>query len=242
MKSKTFLLLLAILPNYLMAAPPLPSSTTAEAVDGPALLQKVVTTYQSLTSYQDSGRNIQTLGRKPPGDNPPNITIEFKTYFKRSDKFLFSWISIEDLGDGIWKEKNAIWSDGKKAWSSYSYDHNVSGQEENFGMASAEATGITNGASHDIFRLLTDKVTGTRLDQLKDLNIVGSEKVFGIDSYIVRGKTDLYMSKLWIGKSDYIIRRGMDTWSDGTTMTFERTGIILNQDIPDERFTWNPSK
>lgn len=60
-------------------------------------------------------------------------------------------------------------------------------------MAVAGADGVTRGAAHEIFRLLTNKVSGFRFDQLRGLNIVRFETVSGVDCYVVHGTAHLIL-------------------------------------------------
>ena len=205
-----------------------------------ALMSQVVATYRSLSSYRDRGRSVQTLKAYPTEKDPSTTVIDFTTVFKRPDKFQFSWTSTENYGDGPYSDKSAIWSDGSdgsKAWGSYPYDKNVPVVEESFSMAVAGATGVSQGTAHEIFRLLTDKVGGFRVDQLRGLKIVCSEMISGVDTYVVHGHIDGVSQDLWIGKQDHLIRKGAETQSDGNSQIFERIDIVANQDIPDADFT-----
>lgn len=200
-----------------------------------ALMKQVVAAYQSLSSYRDRGRTVQTLKSSP--SDPATLVIEFTTVFERPSKFRFSWTSTENFGDGPYTSKEAIWSDGIKVWSS-SEEKTVPVAEESFSMAVAGADGVTRGAAHEIFRLLTDNVSGFRFDQLQGLKIVRSETVSGVDCYVVRGiQYDVDNYELWVGKQDQLIRKGVNTQPDGNTATFERMAIVVDQPVPDVDFT-----
>lgn len=200
-----------------------------------ALMKQMVAAYQSLSSYRDRGRTVQTLKSSP--SDQAMLEIEFTTVFERPSKFRFSWTRTENFGDGPNISKAAIWSDGIRVWSS-SDEKNIEVAEESFSMAVAGADGVTRGAAREIFRLLSDKVSGFRFDQLQGLKIVGSETVSGVDCYVVHGiQYDVDNYELWIGKQDHLIRKGVDAQLDGNTVTFERMDIIVNQSIPDSEFT-----
>ena len=103
-------------------------------------------------------------------------------------------------------------------------------------MAVAGATGISQGMSHDVFRLLSNEVSGFRFDQLKHLRILGSEKIDGVECNIIEGFQFESRVRLWIGREDHLVRKGIETQSDTNTNTFERTAIVVDGNIPDAVF------
>lgn len=232
-RTALLLILLLAFPAIVIAAPP----SDQEAV---AFMSQVVATYKSLSSYRDRGRSVQTLKSDSSEKNPSTVVIDFTTLFKRPNKFRFSWTRTENLGDGPYiSEKNAIWSDGTRIWS-FAASDSTPIAEESFAMAVAGATGVSQGTALHIFRLLTDDVHGFRFDQLRKLKIVRSEILSGIDCYVVQGSQyDMDNYELWIGKQDHLIRKGIDTQSDGNTASFERSGIVVNKDIADNQFREN---
>jgi len=210
------------------------SGTTATAV-----LQQTVATYQAMTTYRDHGWSVHTVKSFPTEESPATVVIDFVTLFKRPSKFRFSWTTTDNFVGGPYTSKDAIWSDGLRVWGVWSYNENVPAPEESFNMAVAAATGVSSGTAHDIFRLLSDKISGFRFDQLRDLKIVRSEMLQGVDCYVVRGNNHGEVDhELWIGKKDHLIRKGIHTTAaDGNTSTFERTDIVVNQDIQDSEFS-----
>lgn len=234
MKRGVLLLVVGIAVCCASAAKDAPTSDP----DAVTLMKQVVASYQAFDTYRDRGRSIQTLKFDSAEKDYSTLIIDFATLFKRPYKFKFSWTRTENFGDGSYTSKDAFWSDGSRVWSLSSDGSRAPIAEENFSMAVARATGVTRGASHEIFRLLTDKVSGFRFDQLGGLKIVRSEVISGVDCYVVHGSqygADAY--DLWIGKQDHLIRKGIDTQPDGNTVTFERMNIVVNQDIPDDQFT-----
>lgn len=203
------------------------------------VMRSVVTTYQNLSTYQDRGRSVQTsMLLKDEKETSRNI-IQFTTLFKRGGRYRFAWTSRDNFfGKYEESSSNRFWSDGTKSWyseSSYSSKPRIS--EMSFSDASAATTGVSQGTSHEIFRLLCNEMSGFRYDQLRDLRIAGSEVVSGVDSNVVHGTySDGSSLDLSIGKRDHLIRKGVHTWLDGTTTTFERSDIVVNADIPDSEF------
>jgi len=206
-----------------------------------AFMKQTVATYLALQTYQDRGRSSQTLKFYPEDGDAAIVVVEFSTSFKRPRRFKFEWTTSRDFGDGLDVDKNAIWSDGAKVWSWSSNELNPE-REDNLNMAVAGATGISQGMAHEIFRLLSDEVTGFRFDQLKRLKLLGSEKVGGVECTIVHGFQYDNDVKLWIGKEDHLIRKGVETTPDTNTNTFERTDIVVDGEIADADFVFRNTK
>lgn len=209
----------------------------SQDLEAKALMNQVVATYQSLSTYRDSGRSVQTLKFDPSEKNPSTTVINFTTAFKRPDQFKFSWTRTEDYGEGLYTSKrHAIWSNGDRVWR-FATGDKAPVVEESFSMAVAGVSGGTQGTALHIFRLLTDQIGGFRFDQLRGLKIVRSETLSGVDCYVIHGSQYGEVDyDLWIGKQDLLIRKGINLQPDGNTTTFERTDIVVNQRVPDSEF------
>ncbi|HEU4836417.1 MAG TPA: hypothetical protein VFS90_18450, partial [Pyrinomonadaceae bacterium] len=70
---------------------------------------KMAERYAALSSYQDSGV-VETVTEGPLARR--GTDIYFKTNFTKPNKLRFEWIDYVSLASF---ERNAIWSDGKKA-------------------------------------------------------------------------------------------------------------------------------
>jgi len=130
-----------------------------------------------------------------------------------------------------------IWSDGITAWASYSFHGNKPEPTRDLGLLTAGATGVSWGTAHTIPRLLTDEIRGVRLDELHSLRIVDDESVNGVGCFVLVGSYSTGGEcKVWVGRTDYLIRRIEERTQ---TMTREevRRQIVVNQDIPDSRFS-----
>jgi len=221
---------------------PLAQAQNPPALDPDArlLMRETLATYRALSSYRDHGKIVQTLKASPDDESPAAVSQEFVTLFKRQTKFKFAWTTSDNFGGHLEKDQNAIRSDGTKVWASWSsQNHNAPKELDDFDTAVAAATGISQGMSHDIFVLLSDEASGFRYDELSRLRILGSETVHGIDCYIVRGFNYDEEVQLWIGKKDHLIHKGKRTLPNSSTAAFERTDIVVNQDIPDAEFSWH---
>lgn len=209
--------------------------TTASDPIAVAFMNQTVATYSAMRTYQGRGRSSQTLKFYPADADAAVVVVDFSTRFERPRKFRFSWTTTENVGDGPEVTEDAVWSDGASVWS-WSSNHAIPETEEDFGMALAGATGVSQGMAHDVFRLLSDEIKGFRYDQLKQLEIVGTEDVAGVECNIAHGFQYETEVKLWIGKQDHLIRKGIKTQVDTNTNTFERTDTIVDKNIPNTDF------
>lgn len=208
--------------------------------DATEFMRDTAATYRAMSSYRDRGHLVQSLKSSPDDPDESAVAQDFVTLFQRPDKFKFAWTTTDNFGGGSRNDQDAIWSDGTEVWASWSSrDKNAVKVLEDFDTAVASATGISHGAAHDIFVLLSERVSGFRFDMYKNLKIVGSDRMRGVDCYVVRGHEYDYTQDLWIGKQDHLIRKGIETRLDGAVLTFERTDIAVNQDIPTKDFDWH---
>jgi outer membrane lipoprotein-sorting protein len=194
-------------------------------------MRQVVAAYHSLSSYSDRGTSIVRLA----GNNAV-YRIDLETVFKRPNKLRFA-CTMESSRTPGYKQRGIIWSDGTTAWALYSFHNNKLERKKNLDLAIASASGVSWGVAHTIPRLLTDEVTGVRLDEVNRLRIVGNETVDGVDCFVLVG----YFAsgeecKLWIGHGDYLIRR-IETRSETLEQEEVRTQVAINQDIGDSQFT-----
>jgi outer membrane lipoprotein-sorting protein len=164
-------------------------------------MRRIAQSYAGCSSYQDTGVVETTFDETTSGriEKKP-----FKTYFQRPTLFRFEWIDYSPYKDG---RLNIVWSNGKEAFTYWQPDRYE--KEESLSMGIAGATGISSGAAHTLSRLLMEDImSGFALTDLTDLSIVGSEQFEGEWCYRISGKHpsgSLY--ELWIGKSDYLVRK-----------------------------------
>jgi outer membrane lipoprotein-sorting protein len=195
------------------------------------VLQNVVATYQSLTSYRDRGVSVT---QSTSGTGVPERRLEFETLFTRPGKLRFAW--DDEYSGRPGKEHYVIWSDGTSAWSSFATTGNKPEGEKSLALAVCSATGLSVGAGHDIPRLLTNEVHGLRIDDLEDYNVTGEESIDGVrcvqlTAYYRSGAK----STVWVGRDDNLIRK-IVTDHAGTEQVETRTGIVVNSDIGDSAF------
>jgi outer membrane lipoprotein-sorting protein len=197
--------------------------------DADELLRQVVAAYHSFSAYSDKGNAIVHL-------RDSDYKIEFETLFKRPDKLRFAW-TLEYSHTPGYHQNNVIWSDGTTAWASYSFHGSKPEQKGSLELAVASATGASWATAHTISRLLSDEVTGLRLDELRGLKVIGKDTVDGVDSVVVAG----YLGsgeeyKVWIGSEDHLVRR-IEKRSKDSTYQEVRKHILVNREIADSRFS-----
>jgi outer membrane lipoprotein-sorting protein len=197
------------------------------------IVAKIVTVYHSMSSYRDTGTVVDYLrSQQRPG---LEVTVRFETLFKRPNKLRFNW-TVESSRIPGYEQRAMIWSDGTNTWTSYSFRGYKRERKATLDLAVAGATGASLGAAHRIPRLLTDQITGFRLDELGDLRIRGYEPTDGIECVVLVGfRADTELT-VWVGRQDHLIRRIKERWKDGTRVETRRS-ILVNQDIPDSKFS-----
>jgi hypothetical protein len=197
--------------------------------DPAQVMRQVVETYHSLSTYADKGTSITRL-------TSVNYTVGFKTLFKRPARLRFEWTEERTEPPGL-KQHGLIWSDGTNAWASYSVHGNKLEPEKDLDLAVAGATGASWGIAHTIPRLLTDDVSGLRLDKIQDLKIVGNDTAEGVECVVLVGHyASVQECKIWVGRTDHLIRR-IEERSEGMMREQVRTEIVVDQEIPDSRFS-----
>lgn len=218
-------LIVLFVPAY-FAATQREAPNDAHAAD---VMRQVVAAYHSLSTYSDKGTSIIHL-------DSVEYRIDYETLFKRPGRLRFAWTVEYNQTPGH-KEVDVIWSDGTKAWASYSFHGNKLEPKKDLGLAMAGAIAASWGTVNTIPRLLTDDVRGVRLDELNRLRIMGNETVDGVGCSVLAG----YFAtggecKVWVGRGDYLIRRIEER---GETFKREevRTQIAVNQEIADSRFS-----
>jgi hypothetical protein len=200
------------------------------------LVRETVSTYQMLSTYQDSG--VLTEVSFPESNTGNGTTvITFKTKFHRGGDYSFAWTTTEHFaGKEISKSENRFWSDNLKGWWSESNNgRKPKVIEMSFDDATASATGISLGASHDIFRLLTKDLSGFRIDALENLRVKGTEIAEGTDSYILAGnypKLPDMKCEVWIGKKDHLIRKWVEVDLYHHTTTTVRSDLVVEVSAP----------
>lgn len=193
--------------------------------------------YASCSSYQDTGVVETTYDETTSGriEKKP-----FKTYFQRPALFRFEWIDYSPYKNG---RVNIVWSNGKDTFTYWEPDRYE--KDESLVMGIAGATGVSSGAAHTLSRLLMEEImSGFALTDLTDLSIVGSEQFEGELCYRINGKHPSgSVFELWIGKSDYLVRklRTRSKFESFSTLEEEiHRNIKINAPIASSVFNFKP--
>jgi outer membrane lipoprotein-sorting protein len=166
------------------------------------IIKKMAERYAALSSYQDSGV-VQTVTEGPLARR--GTDIGFKTHFTRPNKLRFEWLDYSSVSTA---EKNAVWSDGTKSFSYYSWTPDVVEMKENLSLALAGATGISRGSAHTVPQLLMEEIGGFSLTELTTLTLKKREVFEGEDCYVIEGfHPNGKAWQLWISTRDLLLRK-----------------------------------
>lgn len=241
------------------------------AAAGPRqILQEMVATYKSLSSYQDTGfvRTLtgdSTLMAGSDGFHIRGVSlrddtlVSFKTHYARPGKFRFEWRSPSTGAS----RDSAIWSDGKQA---YVWSPLGSGEGEGFiwkkGSALRwcvdEAQRSSVGAAYFVPSLLMKDVSlspfADLLSIMDGLMLAREERVDGESCHVIKGEISGVPWALWVGKETRLLRKTRTLYTSASFHeTLEKRGrvktsiaeevhrdIVVNKRIPEEVFRYRP--
>jgi hypothetical protein len=206
--------------------------TEAQAPNARAILDKMISRYKTINSYQDSGvvRRVQADPSKIArldveeahhSRSEDETLVTFKTYFQRPNRFRFDWNSSMFL-----TRRNAvIWFNGKKAYewmpqSITDQDFTLSSSSALW-LAVVEANRSSAGATFVVPSMLTKGVDpaigfADHLESATDLWIMREESCEDESCYVVRGHLSGTPWVFWIGKNSYLLRKFRTLYSRGS--------------------------
>jgi hypothetical protein len=191
------------------------------------MLERVAVVYAAVASYEDSG---VVLIHDPRKDQPDEIT--FQTAFVRPDLLRFDWVRHHPYPP-LRHIKTA-----SSIWPSVSGTHFIAlgdrePKELDLNMACAGATGVSRGSAVNIPRLLTRTLQGSRLVDLADVKLMGTEIFEGVACHRIDGRNARGTGyEVYVGETDHLIRR-IITRIPGATPTEEiHRDIRINGGIP----------
>lgn len=230
------------------------------------VLQRMIATYASASSYQDSG-----IVRMVPND-PMIVGIErpllqnvalqsdtlisFKTYYLRPNRFRFEW---KNSSQGVTRE-SVVWSNGKRA---YRWMPSESGNGT-FAFASSldlgfhldRALSSSLGSVFFVPTLLMKDVAvfpfADMLSIAKQMSIVREELVDGEMCYVIKADLSGVPWVLWVGERSYLLRKTRTLYSARSfhpSNKYQRqsfiaeeihTNIRINRGIPKSLFRYRP--
>ncbi len=206
------------------------------ALTAEEILEKVEKNYTGLSTYQDKGSVKQEKG-----------VVRFETYFSRPDSFLFKWEKVEKFYfpeskmNSIISTKSAIKSNKEKTYIFFYYEGDLNSEVEKFNnlkSALPAATGISWGAAFYIPSLIFQDINKSKLTNLREAKIGGTQYIGGKECYIIAGKW-LHIDskyKIWIEKDNFIIKKFVRDNSD----VYQFNDVITNESIPSSIFEFKP--
>jgi outer membrane lipoprotein-sorting protein len=223
--------ILIVLVGSVLSTHPVPAQQ--KPMDGNEVVRRMAVAYESAKSYQDEGIVQSSRSSKPESYELIN---SFKTYFVRPAQLRFQWNEAEP---GRRTQAYIIWSDGKTV-QSYSHLMGLE-KEKSLSSAVAGATGISRGAAHTVSTLLLREVSGFRLTEMERLTLLRKEYFEGVDCFVVRGYHPFgFPIDIWIGKSDFLLRRMREQNDDGTVDEEIRRNVKLGEPIAEDVFQFTP--
>jgi outer membrane lipoprotein-sorting protein len=201
------------------------------ADDGPAdslstgdIFKRAQETYNSLTSYSDTGKIITSY--KGMSDDRTITTFTIK--MARQNLFRIEWESQLVSRQVVTKSgKKAIWSAGNGTFWDVG---NGPEQQKSWDMALLTQGGSSGDATLTIPGLFFKPHWG---NVLGDLGLgekkEASEKVGNIDCYVVSKKSNDLKTTLWIGKADFLIHQMRDV---SIVKALESNDVPLPQSEP----------
>jgi hypothetical protein len=214
-----------------------PLARVARSEESSSILTRAMQRYYALKSYQDRGAvRYRVMGSEQ--------RVDFQTAFTRPSAFRFEWSkghSFPPLRHLV--TRSVIWTKGDTAytWTKYPDKEPTEREDGPLSLAVAAATGVSSGSAHVIATMLIADLWrrepfGDSVLNAKGVQLLGLERLDGAECYRLRGvdwRDDPI--DLWLGREDLLMRRNERVIA-GTKYIEERTGIIVNADIPASRF------
>lgn len=171
-------------------------AVTRAAPTPQGILEETRRAYAGLMGYSDDGQTVSTV-------NGMNLTNSFSIKLARPNLYRIEW--NQQIFPGI-TNSGAVWSGGEGDF--FKMGNAPTRKEANRNMALGSATGVSGGAAATIPAAFFNNAWGDTLsggssghDRLPD------ERVGGIDCYVLSSTSSKRIRTLWIGKTDYLIRR-----------------------------------
>jgi hypothetical protein len=205
---------------------------------GRELIDRVVETYAAITSYQDTGDVISNWVNKPRPDE-----LHFKLFFREPDRVLLEWMDHHPYSPSTlerdWR-RNAVWSTGDGAHVNLMglIEHS----EPDAATALLGAAGVSQGVSIVVPGLLVDGMRTPPPTPLDGLVLLPPGIFEDVPCYRVKGHRDEDTFEIWVGQSDFLIRKFVMTpppgFLDDKLLWTEEThrSIQVDQPIADAVF------
>lgn len=172
-----------------------------EGIAPDVVLERMHDVYAKAETYQDTGvvETIMDLGNRKQ-----TMTQTFSIVFRRASSIKIEWIDIMFGGQ---KSRFVLWSDGKLTQTFWEQLNQVQ-KSQSLMMGIAGATGVSGGAAHTIPSMLLKDLHMSALSVLTDVKLLKEEVFEDVECYVIVGKHPAgFDYTLWIGKSDYLLRK-----------------------------------
>ena len=199
---------------------------------GQQIVTKMADRYATARTYQDIGisRKVAADGSTAVSEEP---AVYFRTYFDRPNRFRFEW--EDQLTSKSW---GILWSDGDNVFVKWANRQMEKQRSLEAGIAGASPFLLS--AARDVPNLLMRDLGGFRLTQIQRVTRLRDAKVGDDLCFVVRGYHPYgFQVDLWIGKSDFLLRRKLEKNDDGTFDEEVRSYIQLNSIIPARKFQFD---
>jgi len=213
----------------------------AEETDPQKILEKAVSTYQSMQTYQDQGTVSAEIDM---GNRKSNIQTNFSIALKKPNRYLISWTQNNtDMPNIV--QSGTVWSDGTQPYlyMGIMKAYSKMGSDE---TALGGATGISGGAAATIPSLFLSvfEENHTPFSRLIEPRLEGSEEIEGEACYVISGSSAVSRKEtFWISKKRYLLikcSRSLEPPEEGRQMPettdeqLEKTLENMGQEVTDE--------
>jgi hypothetical protein len=178
----------------------LPPPKTAEE-----LRERTRAAYAAITTYQDTGVVRSNWVNKPSPDE-----LHFKMFYREPDRILLEWIRHHPYPPlRHIKSRNAVWSTGTGA---HLYMEDITNDSmADIPTALRAAAGISERVSMNVPALLVDGMRPAPPTPVEGLLLLPPGTFEGVPCYRIRGQRGGDTFEIWVGQTDYLIRKIIET-------------------------------
>ena len=222
----------AVLVMMSALAAPAANAPAASKSEADKMWEDVIATYRAMSTYSDHGTSVTRYKR----ERPPNETVvTFETHYKRPGKLKFRWtLQPKVTAATKWSE---VGSNGEQAWLKLATAPDKPAARSSLAVAVEGARGNSHWTAAEIPRILDADIAAKKIVTLKNKKLAGSAFIDGKEYVILTAQDETKAErKVWVGKTDHIIRKVLVTEANGTTREEERLDIKVNETIPEATF------
>jgi hypothetical protein len=226
------------------------------------ILRRMVATYASLSSYQDSGV-VRLVAADPliaAGPQPfrhiafsSDELVSFKTYYSRPNRFRFEWNSPSEAAT----REAVIWKNGKREYGWMPFrrgDSRFELSESELWLHLDRAGSSSMGSAFFITTLLLKNVVvhpfSDMLLHAERVSVIREDLIDGEMCYVVKAELSSVPWLIWIGKESSLLRKTRTAYSEGSFHEPQKRkrfiaeeihrDVRINHKIPDSVFRFKP--